>query len=58
MRDKRKPSKHYYRIIGYKDGSGWKDGIVIKSYTEEEAENLVKCGGLILERIDKSKEEI
>ena len=30
--------KHYYRVVSYSDGSGYKHGWVIKLYTDEQAE--------------------
>ena len=40
-------NKHYYRFMGYYDGSGNPYGIVIKCYTEEQALHLISIGHVL-----------
>jgi hypothetical protein len=47
-------NKHYYRYMGYSDGSGIPYGLIIKCYTEEQAEQFRINGGYVLERILES----
>lgn len=35
---------HYYRYIGFFDGSGCPNGYVIKCYTDEQYERFTKSG--------------
>lgn len=35
---------HYYRYIGFSDGSGRPSGYVIKCYTDEQYERFTKSG--------------
>ena len=43
--------RHYYRFVGYSDGSGCPGGYVIGYYSDEQYEHIVKCG-LRLRRLD------
>ena len=48
---------HYYRYLGYRDGSGKPDGIVIRCYTEEYANYIINIG-YVLERIEEQQDDL
>ena len=48
--------KHYYRYMGYHDGSGKPEGYIFKYYTKDEAECMGSVGLELLE-VNETKGE-
>lgn len=48
-------NRDYYRFISYSDGSGKAYGLVIKSFTEEEAKHRKQSGYIYMKMEDWQK---